>query len=228
MEHQDPASIDVNRYLSLKKAFSEYGQYISELKRMSDDELKSLNYLPSQIDAIRQYDGSERLIMAAAATMSGTLYYSSPSYNSNTNKTTMTVSAKVYWNGVPFLKSGDNFAIALKGSSADFVRQSSYCKITYPDGSITYSSNYSQVYGLGITYQFGISTDQTTVFTEALISYTGVAQGNVTVLEYAAAYAHLTYSIGNSIGLSISSTGSSISFSVSAYYSLMWNGSRVY
>ena len=92
---------------SLKELIDKYPGYIYSLQKYSEDELKNLNYTDSQIYAIQNYDGSEKMTLAAAATVTGSVTLSSRSYNASTNKTTATVTATVRWNGIPFVRGSD-------------------------------------------------------------------------------------------------------------------------
>lgn len=200
----------------------EYPQYILEKQKMSEQQLKTENYTEEQIYAIKNYDGSPAMTKAASASVTGSLSHVSRTYNSSANRTYVTVTASVHWNGTPLVKGTDTLGIALAGSST-FVRSNSYCLISHPTGSV-YSSSYQTQVGLGVQYRFGISADGINMFNYALLSYTGVAEGNVNVYAFSGAYSHFTY--GSNIGFGFSIGGSysaGISFTPVPGYELMWS-----
>jgi len=212
---------------------NKYAEYILKLNEKSDTELYSLNYNDHQIYAIRNFDGSNAMAKAASAYVTGSYDIGWYYYNPNTDKTYVNVYGSVQWNGSPFVKGQDELAAGLKGSSASFSYSSSSCSITYPSGTAT-SSNYHYYSMAGIDYKFGIADVNSQVFSSAMISYTGVAQGHVTVLDYGIAYAHLTLNIspsatfGLTVGADGTSIGAGVSFSVTSSYSIMYSGVTPY
>lgn len=99
----------------------------------------------------------------------------------------------------------------------------------YPTAGIVYGSNYSVTLGAGVSYLFGIG-DAAGVFSSATLTYDAIAEGNVTVIGYGAAYSHSWSSAGSSIGLSIGVAGIGISFSANFGDNMMWQyaNTRVY
>ena len=55
------------------------------------------------------------------------------------------------------------------------------------------------------------------------MTYTGIAEGNVTVIGYGAAYSHSNG--GSGFGISIGVAGVGVSFSATFGNSMMWQGS---
>lgn len=235
--------ISINEYSSILQSINEpeklesfkkqYAEYIFALNELSDSELSMLRYNDKQIDAIRHFDGSEKLARAASAYISGSYYLGYYYYNPYTDKTYATVQGTVYWNGTPFIKGQDELGAGVKGSSANFAYYSSSCSISFPSGTV-HSSNYHYYSMSGISYKFGIADVNTQIFNSATISYTGVAQGEVTVLDYGIGYAHYTVNWGMSanFGLNVSangpSVGAGVSFSVSNGYELSFSSVSTY
>ena len=224
-----PNTANVSQVTSLKASIESYPSYIYSLQSKSYEELKQFNYTDSQISAIKDYNGSEQMTIAASATVSGSVSLSSRSYNSSSNKTTARVTATVRWNGVPFVKSADTFSTALAGSSANFMRTSSSLRVVYPTSGTVYGSNYSVTLGAGVSYKFGIA-DASGVFSSATLTYDAIAEGNVTAIGFGAAYSHAVTSGLSSIGISIGVSGVGISFSANLGNDLMWQyaSTRVY
>ena len=181
-----------------------------------------MNYTDNQIYAIQYYDGFEKMTLVASATVTGSVTLSSRSYNASTNKTTATVTATVRWNGIPFVRGSDTFSAALAGSSASFMRTSSSLRTVYPSTGTVYGSNLSVTVGAGVSYRFGIA-DTNGVFSSSTLTYTGIAEGNVTVIGYGAAYSHSNG--GSGFGISIGVAGVGVSFSATFGNSMMWQGS---
>ena len=94
----------------------------------------------------------------------------------------------------------------------------------YPTAGIVYGSNYSVTLGAGVSYLFGIG-DAAGVFSSATLTYDAIAEGNVTVIGYGAAYSHSWSSAGSSIGMSIGVAGIGISFS--ANLEIIWCGNML-
>lgn len=207
----------------VRQAIEAYPEYIRSLQSYTNAELSEMNYTESQISAIRNYDGSVEMTAQASASVSGNVYIGSNSYNSSTNRTTVTLYATAYWNGVPFVRGADTLGIGLVGSESNFLEFSSYCYTTRSSGVI-YSQSSSPTMGLGNEYKFGIP-DGAGVISSATMAYTAIASGNETLFGYGAAYSHHTVSSGTGFGFSISSEGG-ITLSFTGYSevdSIIWD-----
>jgi len=221
---------NMKRAVELAQHRDGFISYIYDLKKLSDIELEAMNFNASQINAIKYFDGSDHMARAASATMNCSYSRTSYSYNSTTDKTYVTMQATYSWSGSPYIKSVDQAGVAMAGSIAQFAYSSASCVIAYPStGTITQ-------YNPTISLMAGVRFDVTScdgngaMFTSCVVTYSGVAQGHVTVMAIGAAYAHKTVAFILNGGLSISTSGNSISFGVTPTYSydLMINVSKSY
>ncbi len=207
----------------LKRTIDKYPDYIYSLQKYSDIELEQFNYSKDQIYAIRHYDGSSKMTAAASATVFGNVFTPTRVYNSSTDKTTVRFSITVYWSGLPFIKATDTMSAALIGTNP-FFESSSSCRVNYPDSTHVYSSMKDTVIGAGVSYNIVTTTDYSTIFSSASLTYKATAQGNVTVYGYGAAYAHRTITGSVGFGLSIGKSGSiGISFTPNNNFVRMWH-----
>ncbi len=179
--------------------------HVIKMNEKSNEELEYLGYTDDQIYAIRNYDGSSEMLNRASATVTGSVWVSNRTYENNKTRVTIICDGKK--NGSFVLNFQDNLALSLLGSGANFFPSSSHMTVRYADGhtvNATATENDS-----GVVFRFGIP--QMTSFSA---SYTGVADGDVRVIRYGAAYGHNTVSIsidGISIDTSLT-VGISFSF----------------
>lgn len=219
---------ELNNYSELLKLKEDMHNYIYSLKELSVNELEDLNYTDSQITAIKNYDGSEEMTLAASATVSATLTLYMFYYDSSANRTYAGARFSGQWNGVPLQKATDETGIAIIGSNARFAHHSSTNIITHADGSEVRNTANKYYSMIGKVYRFGIVNANGNMFQQFYMLYSGVADGKVTVIDYAATYAHNYEGIsgyGISIGVSGgSSVGGSlgISFTFDDKTEVMW------
>ena len=203
-----------NEYDSIKKEkpdiVSEYKKYIRDLNKLSDDELKKQNYESDQIKAIRTFDGSDIKLRAASARIKATLSRVSYSYSKSANKTTVKIKFTGGWSGTPFWKFSDRVALTIVGSTARFNKKDASMVVVQANGSKIYPS-IPYVSMVGIRPLFGIALgygpNPFAVYKSFTATYTGVAQGRVTVYDYGAAYAHQIRYIEPNISLSLTIPG---------------------
>ena len=154
---------------------------IINMNQKTDEELNYLGYTTDQIYAIRNFDGSDEMLSRASGNITGTVFLSEHSYSGG--RTFVTVNFNGNYNGQFIQQFQDYIGIGVVGSNCWFPVVSASCQLTYADGHINYAS-YSDS-GPGGRFKFGIQN-----LRSFSASYRGVAQGNITVLRYGAAYGH--------------------------------------
>ena len=101
-------------YLEIKKAITDYPNFIYEQQKLSDDELKSQCYTDNQMVAIRACNGDESLIPLASATVSATLSATEFKYYSSSNRTYLAIKLTGKWSGSPLIRSQDTVDLQLR------------------------------------------------------------------------------------------------------------------
>ncbi len=209
------STVELDNYENLKNIKNDYPNFIYKQKELSIEELISQNYTDDQIQAIKNYDGSEEMTLRASASVSATLKLTKFTYKSSENRTYASAKFTGHWNGSPSQKFQDSIGIGITGSNARFARLGSSNYIKHADNSMVYNT-YSKYYSMvGLTYKFGTVNKDNKIFKEFGMTYNAVADGKVTVMDYGAAYIH-HYSTFSGPGLSI---GISQSGSVSLGFS---------
>jgi len=192
----------------------ELKDYIADLKDCSTSELTEMNFTSDQIEAIHAYDGSSASLQSASPKVKMTLSRTSYAYSKSSDKTTISVKATARWEGTPLYKSTDRIALTIVGSTARFNKKSASVVVTHADGSkLNPTVNYTSM--VGIKSKFGIvkgtGSDSLKIFKSLTATYTGVAQGKVTVYDYGAAYTHTKLGVKSEITLSLSAGASGYS-----------------
>ena len=196
-----------------------YHNYIYELKEKTTDELLEMNFNNTQINAIKNFDGSDEKALLASAYVSATLKLTKFNYTSSTNRTNASATFSGKWVGTPLYKMQDTTAIGMIGSLSRFVKQSSSNAITHADGSVVRNTKSEYHSSAGQSYKFGIANINGKIIKSFTMTYTAAADGKNTLMDYGAVYAHFkeTFSpTGVSVG--VSGTGASIGISITNNY----------
>lgn len=205
--------------LEIMKERKEYQDYIYKLKELSETELIDLNFDNNQINAIKNFDGSDEMATRASATISATLKLTKFNYTASDNRTHASATFSGSWKGTPFFRQQDTIGIGMIGSLSRFVKKSSSNAITHYDGSVVRNTYGEYKSSAGQTYKFGIGSDPAHVFKKFTMTYTADADGKNTLMDYGAAYAHFKGtipSVGLSIGVSGKNANIGISFNIDA------------
>lgn len=102
-----------------------YKSKIENLKNKDIDALKYLGYEEDQIDAIKNFDGSEEMIMRASSRLSLTTGIRNHEYNSRYDETTAQLNIDFRWLGSPTYEFKDILAIVWSDSYIVDTRRSS-------------------------------------------------------------------------------------------------------
>lgn len=224
------SNLDEEYYLQLKSALDRYPSFIYSMKELSVEQLKNRNYTDSQIDVIKNYDGSDVMTTRAAATVTGTYSISDYRYDSSKNLTFATGNATATWQGTPFFQLLDQFAIALGAGTGNFIHQSSSCTATYKgyNSGRTFTQSPEKEIPLTTYVKFKLPRERySSSIGEAggLIKvsgkYTAAVSNRVNIISMRPCYAHRQIS-GVEGGISLSSSGLSLSFSVTDGYNKEW------
>lgn len=216
---------EIENYNNVKDIKNKYHDYIYEQQKLSVDELKSQNYTDEQIQAIKDYDGSEEMTLRASASVSATLKLTKFTYKSSEKRTYASATFTGHWNGSPFVKNQDTIGIGITGSNARFARVGSSNYVKHADGTMYYNTANKYHSMIGMSYKFGIANQNLKMIKEFSMTYHALADGKVTVLDYGAAYIHHYQTISN-IGISISvgkEPSIGISFTPTNGGSKMWD-----
>ena len=221
------ANYDQNQeeLLEILKKRQEYHDYIYELKELPESELVDLTFNNDQINAIKNFDGSDEMATRASATVSATLRLTQFNYTASDNRTHASATFSGSWNGTPLYKLQDTIGIGMIGSLSRFVKRSSSNAITHYDGNVVRNTYGEYNSSAGQTYKFGIANVNAKVFKNFTMTYSADADGKNTLMDYGAAYVHFyeTFSVtGLSIGVSGSGASIGISFSVTKDGDVEW------
>ena len=105
------------------KERKEYQDYIYKLKELSETELIDLNFDNNQINAIKNFDGSDEMATRASATISATLKLTKFNYTASDNRTHASATFSGSWKGTPFFRQQDTIGIGMIGSLSRFVKR---------------------------------------------------------------------------------------------------------
>ncbi len=204
--------------------FTEYDDGIFQFQKYSDALLYKLGFTPTQIYAIRNFDGSNEMRAQASGTLTLSISKNQYYYNSSEQKTYASITCTATWSSPPYITSVDDFAVGVNGSNAGFSNTSSYGYAKYTqttDGAqVTQTFNDFQYESFGFIHHrfepqmFMLYDDATGIthykhLNQVQITYWGRASGNVNIIEGICAYGRGTISIEPSISV----TGNTVSIS---------------
>lgn len=97
-----PNATNLKEYQMISKAVEDYPNFINSINAAySDEQLKNVNYSDKQIWAIRNFDGSEKMLIMASSNITantGLVYYSySNPYTSFSSRVTFNISGFLSW-----------------------------------------------------------------------------------------------------------------------------------
>lgn len=115
-----------NNAVKLNKAGKDidcFKNRIYELKGKSREELKRYKYTNSQIDAIKNYDGTEEMSVKASSKIKFSVKKNTLSYNSKTGLSTVKATVSFSWNGTPEDYGNDSFAMAYEADNNHIFKE---------------------------------------------------------------------------------------------------------
>ena len=97
--------------------------HIYELKSKSREELKRYKYTNSQIDAIKNYDGTEEMTVKASSKIKFSVKKNILSYDAKTGLSTVKATVSFSWNGTPEDYGNDAFAMAYEADNNHIFKE---------------------------------------------------------------------------------------------------------
>ena len=105
------------------KDIDRFKNHVYELKGKSREELKRYKYTNSQIDAIKSYDGTEKMSVKASSKIKFSVKKNTLSYNSKTGLSTVKATVSFNWNGTPEDYGNDAFAMAYEADNNHIFKE---------------------------------------------------------------------------------------------------------
>ena len=195
-----------------------FKNHIYELKGKSIEELKRYNYTDSQIDAIKNYDGTEEMSAKASPKIKFSVMKNTLSYNSKTGLSTVKATVSFSWSGTPEEYGNDAFAMAYEAdNNHNFKKVSSvtsslkYKEFKSSTSVKTWSKSATNKGDQGVTGSYGwsfplkVKGDQYYAYLyDGSFSTTGVVSGKVKYFNVRYLYSHKTFMSTTTFGISIS------------------------
>lgn len=97
--------------------------HIYELKSKSREVLKRYKYTNSQIDAIKNYDGTEEMTVKASSKIKFSVKKNILSYDAKTGLSTVKATVSFSWNGTPEDYGNDAFAMAYEADNNHIFKE---------------------------------------------------------------------------------------------------------
>ena len=115
-----------NNAVKLNKAgkdIDRFKNHIYELKSKSREALKRYKYTNSQIDAIKNYDGTEEMTVKASSKIKFSVKKNILSYDAKTGLSTVKATVSFSWNGTPEDYGNDAFAMAYEADNNHIFKE---------------------------------------------------------------------------------------------------------
>lgn len=190
---------------------NELDRHVRQMNTMDDNTLYEFQYTPSQIEAIRNYDGSDEALSRAAATVSIGLTIDYCTYNASTNRTSSRIHFTFSWNGQPVIKLKDMMTVGWNGwvqagKSANVQYKYIYSGGTTKDQAPTYVSP-SNGSGYGGGYKFNAVIDNNYYYAQNGSCIFVVDSSGERDMHAVGAFAHQTLSLEPSFSVSVTGSG---------------------
>lgn len=210
-----------NNAVKLNKAGKDidcFKNRIYELKGKSREELKRYKYTNSQIDAIKNYDGTEEMSVKASSKIKFSVKKNTLSYNSKTGLSTVKATVSFSWNGTPEDYGNDSFAMAYEADNNHIFKEvssvtsslkykefkSSKSVKTWTKSAIN-KGNQDVIGSYGWSFPLKIKGDQYyACLYDGSFSITGVVSGKLKYFNVRYLYSHKSSIVPTGFGISIS------------------------
>lgn len=199
------------------KDIDRFKNHVYELKGKSREELKRYKYTNSQIDAIKSYDGTEKMSVKASSKIKFSVKKNTLSYNSKTGLSTVKATVSFNWNGTPEDYGNDAFAMAYEADNHIFKEVSSvtsslkYKEFKSPTSVKTWTKsainkgNQDVIGSYGWSFPLRIKGDQYyACLYKGSFSITGVVSGKLKYFNVRYLYSHKSSIVPIGFGISIS------------------------
>lgn len=200
------------------KDIDRFKNHVYELKGKSREELKRYKYTNSQIDAIKSYDGTEKMSVKASSKIKFSVKKNTLSYNSKTGLSTVKATVSFNWNGTPEEYGNDAFAMAYEAdNNHNFKKVSSvtsslkYKEFKSPTSVKTWTKSainkgdQDVIGSYGWSFPLRIKGDQYyACLYKGSFSITGVVSGKLKYFNVRYLYSHKSSIVPTGFGISIS------------------------
>ena len=210
-----------NNAVKLNKAGKDidcFKNRIYELKGKSREELKRYKYTNSQIDAIKSYDGTEKMSVKASSKIKFSVKKNTLSYNSKTGLSTVKATVSFNWNGTPEDYGNDAFAMAYEADNNHIFKEVSsvtsslkYKEFKSPTSVKTWTKSainkgdQDVIGSYGWSFPLRIKGDQYyACLYKGSFSITGVVSGKLKYFNVRYLYSHKSSIVPTGFGISIS------------------------
>lgn len=210
-----------NNAVKLNKAGKDidcFKNRIYELKGKSREELKRYKYTNSQIDAIKNYDGTEEMTVKASSKIKFSVKKNILSYDAKTGLSTAKATVSFSWNGTPEDYGNDSFAMAYEADNNHIFKEvssvtsslkykefkSSKSVKTWTKSAIN-KGNQDVIGSYGWSFPLKIKGDQYyACLYDGSFSITGVVSGKLKYFNVRYLYSHKSSIVPTGFGISIS------------------------
>lgn len=200
------------------KDIDRFKNHVYELKGKSREELKRYKYTNSQIDAIKSYDGTEKMSVKASSKIKFSVKKNTLSYNSKTGLSTVKATVSFSWSGTPEEYGNDAFAMAYEAdNNHNFKKVSSvtsslkYKEFKSSTSVKTWTKSATNKGDQGVTGSYGwsfplkVKGDQYYAYLyDGSFSTTGVVSGKLKYFNVRYLYSHKSSIVPIGFGISIS------------------------
>lgn len=195
-----------------------FKNHIYELKGKSRAELKRYKYTNSQIDAIKNYDGTEEMTVKASSKMKFSVKKNILSYDAKTGLSTVKATVSFSWNGTPEDYGNDSFAMAYEADNNHIFKEVSFVtsSLKYKEFKSSKSvktwtksainkGDQDVIGSYGWSFPLKVKGDQYyACLYDGSFSITGVVSGKLKYFNVRYLYSHKSSIVPTGFGISIS------------------------
>ena len=200
------------------KDIDRFKNHIYELKGKSRAELKRYKYTNSQIDAIKNYDGTEEMTVKASSKMKFSVKKNILSYDAKTGLSTVKATVSFSWNGTPEDYGSDSFAMAYEADNNHIFKEVSFVtsSLKYKEFKSSKSvktwtksainkGDQDVIGSYGWSFPLKVKGDQYyACLYDGSFSITGVVSGKLKYFNVRYLYSHKSSIVPTGFGISIS------------------------
>ena len=200
------------------KDIDRFKNHIYELKGKSKEELKRYKYTNTQIDAIKNYDGTEEMTVKASSKIKFSVKKNILSCDAKTGLSTVKATVSFSWNGTPEDYGNDAFAMAYEADNNHIFKEvssvtsslkykefkSSKSVKTWTKSAIN-KGDQDVIGSYGWSFPLRIKGDQYyACLYKGSFSITGVVSGKLKYFNVRYLYSHKSSIVPTGFGISIS------------------------
>lgn len=200
------------------KDIDRFKNHIYELKGKSREELKRYKYTNSQIDAIKNYDGTEEMTVKASSKIKFSVKKNILSYDAKTGLSTVKATVSFSWNGTPEDYGNDSFAMAYEADNNHIFKEVSFVtsSLKYKEFKSSKSvktwmksainkGDQDVIGSYGWSFPLKVKGDQYyACLYDGSFSITGVVSGKLKYFNVRYLYSHKSSIVPTGFGISIS------------------------